>query len=157
MQKGKRQTKSGQNTEGTGREYVRQGSFFRQEDGCVGKDFSGQELPAAVAERQVFPFQRYPALRADRKTSYATGPTETANLCHRHGFTKGHFPPNSRRDQQIVWSKVKSNTELFKSENGWRSFASGNVAKVSGAEFTAFGGGLVAELAGIAQSEDRGG
>ena len=157
MQIGKRQTKSGQYAEGTGREYVRQGSFFRQEDGCVGKAFPAQALSAAVAERLVFPFHRYPAMRAEGKTSYAIRPTETANLRHRHGFTKGHFPPNSRRNQQIVWSKVKANTELFKSENRWRSFASGDVAKVSGAEFTSFGSSLVAELAGIAQSEDGGG
>ena len=58
------------------------------------------------------------------------------------------------RNQQIIRRQVKASTELFQCQDCRSSFASGNVAKVSGTEVTSFGGGFIAEFAGVAQSED---
>ena len=58
------------------------------------------------------------------------------------------------RNQQIIRRQVKASTELFQCRDCRSSFASGNVAKVSGTEVTSFGGGFIAEFAGVAQSED---
>lgn len=130
------------------------GLFLRQNDGCFRKTFPSQTLSTAITEGLVFPFHRYPALRANRKSGGAAGPTETANLSHRHRLAKRHLPPNRRRNQQVIGCLTKTGAEFFKSENRWSGFASGNIAKVSGAEFALLRGSLIAKFAGITQFQN---
>ncbi len=81
-------------------------------------------------------------------------PVETADMCNGHWLTKGYLLPNHRGNQQIIGRQVKAHTELFQGEDRGRGFAAGDVSEVSGTEFTSLRSSLVAEFAGIAQSED---
>ncbi len=114
-------------------------------------------LPAAVAVGLVFPFHGYPTPGTDRKAGNAAMPVETADMCYWHWLTKGYLLPNHRGDQQVVWRQVKAHTELFQGEDRGRGFAAGDVAKVSGTELASLGSSLIAEVAGITQSEDGSG
>ncbi len=78
-------------------------------------------------------------------------------MCYGHWLTKGYLLPNHRGDQQIIGHQVKAHTELFQGKDRGRGFAADDVAKVSGAKLTSLGSSLVAEFAGIAQSEDGSG
>ena len=82
---------------------------------------------------------------------------ETADLHYRHRLAEGHLPPNGRGDQQVIGRQLKPNAEFFQGRDRWCGFAPSNVAKISGTEVTSLGGGFIAELAGITQSEDGGG
>ena len=96
--------------------------FLRQDNSCFGEGIPIQALPAAVAVMLVFPFEGFLALRTDWETGKAVGGVKAADLSHRHWLAEGHFPPDRRRDQQVIGRQIKTEAEVFQGQDRWGGF-----------------------------------
>ncbi len=115
----------------------------------------GKALPTAVTVSLKLPFQRDPALGADRERSSLLSSTKKNDLSDRHGNTERKllWLRQGGNTEKLVRSQPKAETHPLKNEERGTAFPSDDPAEIAGGTAAAFGGALAAEFVDLAKLE----